>query len=109
MDELIFFLKGSVFSVPFLLLQFIGLILSVVYRSRLPRVWGAAVVAFLLLLIGNISWLIYYGLYIWVFSKSKDYDTGNIVMLAQSWVQAITGFFGYLLLLIALFRRRDAQ
>ena len=109
MDDAIFFLKGTVFSIPFLLMQSIGLVLSVLFRSRLPRVWGVAVIAFLLLLIGNFSWIVYYGFYVWVFSKSKDYATANTVMLVQSTLQSITGFLGYTLLLIALFRRREAQ
>ena len=109
MDDVIFFLKGTVFTIPFLVIQAIGLVLPLFFRSRLPRVWGAAMISFFLLLIGNLSWLVYYALFIWVFSKAKDYETADKVAIVQGIFHSVTGFFGYVLLLVALLRRREAQ
>ena len=109
MEDVSLFLKGTVLSIPYVLIQFVGCVSSVFLRSRLPRVWVASMIGFFLLMVGNLSYILYFALLVGVFSKSGNYDAADAVAWGQQILQALLSLSGYTLIMIALFRLREAK
>ena len=102
------FLKAIVFVIPFILLQFVGFVLSLFWRARLDRAWISACLGFLLLLTGNIGTIVYF-VYLFLIYDSTTQGTRllEIAGMVQSGLQSGLGTLGYLLLITALFIRRE--
>ena len=101
-------MKATVFIYPFIILQFIGLVLSIFWRSRLRRAWIPASIGFIMLLIGNLGSVLFFVYLFWIYDPAIQGPRSlDIVGITQSSIQGGLGTFGYLLLMIALFIRRE--
>lgn len=103
------FLFSLIFTLPFLFVYFIGLILSIIFRGRLGRVWLFAVFAFLLHLLGIVIGIIHSAILQFYIIKSGDYSSYETMSYIYSFILIFLNMIAYIFLFIALFARRSKE
>jgi len=109
MEWIKLYLAGTAATYPILLVHLVGLALSIFLRSRLSRGWWAAALAFIIFIVGDAGFLIFYVIYTSEIMGLRDLELIGRLTTIQSVFHAITSFFAYILLMVALFIRRDPQ
>jgi hypothetical protein len=108
-SQILAILYSMAWSLPFLLLYLVGIILSVVFRKRLGKIWLAPIFAFLLHILGNVISLAVQVVLNYYMLHSSDYSAYSTIAWISGVVTVFLHILADILLLIALFARRGNE
>lgn len=104
------FLISALPSVPFVLLHFLGIVLSIFLRQRIGRAWILSLIGFLLFLVAAFAQIAYlFWLYFLMDRTSYSIDVISTAAGLQSVVQSILSILGIIFLMMAIFMRREPR
>lgn len=93
--------------VPFLIIDFVGIVLSVVWRKRMGKAWFFSLAGFLLLFGGS---LLQIGFQIWLnlLGGKSNLETLKTALYINAFAHTILAILGMILILIAIFSGRKS-
>jgi hypothetical protein len=108
-SELGGFLYSLALSLPFFLIYFIGIALSIVFRQRLGKVWMLPILAFVLHTLASLVYLSGQAIFYFYIIPTHNYSPYESLSTIFGIVTTFLQIIGDVLILIALFARRGNE
>jgi hypothetical protein len=105
-SQIIAVITSIAWALPLMLIYLIGIILSIVFRQRLGRIWLVPIFAFLLHILAGVISVIVQNALSYYLLHGGDRDTYPILVQTSNAITLLLRILADILLLIALFAKR---
>ncbi len=105
-DDVYQFLTSALFVLPFIVVHFVGVVLSILLRGRIGKPWLFSLAGFLFLTLTSVIQLAYFVWLYFLFDKAR-FDSASMVLAGQinSISQGVAGLLGIVCIMMAIFLR----